>query len=142
MFYNNALDTQELMQRIANDLIDSYDEELELEIEDREVDDIGAPQPWRQAWRASNTSRTFSSLQGELVKLQDWVQHSRQKVVILFEGRDAAGKGRRHQTHHAAPEPPCGPGGGTARTQRPRAHAVVLSALCSAPACGGRDGAV
>lgn len=45
MFYNNALDTQELMQRIANDLIDSYDEELELEIEDREVDDIGAPSP-------------------------------------------------------------------------------------------------
>eukprot|EP01041_Mallomonas_annulata_P036206 gene36206-59264_t len=43
MFYNNALDSQELMQRIANDLIDSYDEELELEIEDREVDDVGAP---------------------------------------------------------------------------------------------------
>ncbi len=36
MFHNNALDTQELMQRIANDLIDSYDEEIELEIEDRE----------------------------------------------------------------------------------------------------------
>jgi polyphosphate kinase 2 len=32
-------------------------------------------------------------LQGELVKLQDWVQHTRKKVVILFEGRDAAGKG-------------------------------------------------
>ena len=45
MFSNNALDTQQLMQRIANDLIDSYDEELELEIEGREVDDIGAPSP-------------------------------------------------------------------------------------------------
>ena len=32
-------------------------------------------------------------LQAELVKLQDWVVASRQKVVILFEGRDAAGKG-------------------------------------------------
>ena len=32
-------------------------------------------------------------LQGELVKLQDWVATSKQKVVILFEGRDAAGKG-------------------------------------------------
>ena len=32
-------------------------------------------------------------LQGELVKLQDWVAATRQKVVILFEGRDAAGKG-------------------------------------------------
>jgi polyphosphate kinase 2 len=32
-------------------------------------------------------------LQGELVKLQDWVVHQKLKVVVLFEGRDAAGKG-------------------------------------------------
>ena len=32
-------------------------------------------------------------LQAELVKLQDWVYATKQKVVILFEGRDAAGKG-------------------------------------------------
>ena len=32
-------------------------------------------------------------LQAELVKLQDWVVASGQKVLILFEGRDAAGKG-------------------------------------------------
>jgi polyphosphate kinase 2 len=32
-------------------------------------------------------------LQGELVKLQDWVVASKSKVVIIFEGRDAAGKG-------------------------------------------------
>jgi polyphosphate kinase 2 len=32
-------------------------------------------------------------LQGELVKLQDWVVHKKLKVVVLFEGRDAAGKG-------------------------------------------------
>ena len=32
-------------------------------------------------------------LQAELIKLQDWVQHSGEKVVVLFEGRDAAGKG-------------------------------------------------
>ena len=32
-------------------------------------------------------------MQAELVKLQDWVVKSGQKVVILFEGRDAAGKG-------------------------------------------------
>lgn len=92
MFSNNALDTQQLMQRIANDLIDSYDEELELEIEDREVDDIGAPSPGDKLARQQYFKDLFR-LQGELVKLQDWVQHSRQKVVILFEGRDAAGKG-------------------------------------------------
>jgi polyphosphate kinase 2 len=32
-------------------------------------------------------------LQAELVKLQDWVVHTGHKMVILFEGRDAAGKG-------------------------------------------------
>ena len=32
-------------------------------------------------------------LQRELVKLQDWVVHHKLKVVVLFEGRDAAGKG-------------------------------------------------
>ncbi|BEP95860.1 polyphosphate kinase 2 [Acidovorax sp. A79] len=92
MFHQNTLDTQDLMQRIANDLIDSYDEELELEIEDRNVDDLGVPQPTDKLARQLYFKELFR-LQGELVKLQDWVQHSRQKVVILFEGRDAAGKG-------------------------------------------------
>ena len=32
-------------------------------------------------------------LQIELVKLQEWVKHKGLKVVVLFEGRDAAGKG-------------------------------------------------
>ena len=85
-------DPDELMQRIARDLVDSYDEELELEIEDRHVDEAGDPVGVDRVARASYFKELFR-LQGELVKLQDWVQHSRQKVVILFEGRDAAGKG-------------------------------------------------
>jgi polyphosphate kinase 2 len=32
-------------------------------------------------------------LQTELVKLQEWVKHSGARVVVIFEGRDAAGKG-------------------------------------------------
>ena len=32
-------------------------------------------------------------LQGELVKLQDWVVNQKLKIVVIFEGRDAAGKG-------------------------------------------------
>ncbi|WP_339032794.1 polyphosphate kinase 2 [Bradyrhizobium symbiodeficiens] len=32
-------------------------------------------------------------LQTELLKLQNWMKESRQRVVLLFEGRDAAGKG-------------------------------------------------
>jgi len=32
-------------------------------------------------------------LQAELCKLQEWVKHKRLRVIIIFEGRDAAGKG-------------------------------------------------
>ena len=35
----------------------------------------------------------LAKLQIELVKLQRWVQHKGLKVMVLFEGRDAAGKG-------------------------------------------------
>jgi polyphosphate kinase 2 len=89
----------DLVERIRQELLDGYDEELELEIEDRSVDEalLGIDQPdvdptTTHAERLSYFKNLFR-LQRELVKLQDWVQHSRQKVVILFEGRDAAGKG-------------------------------------------------
>jgi polyphosphate kinase len=35
----------------------------------------------------------LAKLQSELVKLQLWVQHKKLKIVVIFEGRDAAGKG-------------------------------------------------
>jgi polyphosphate kinase 2 len=35
----------------------------------------------------------LARLQIELVKLQEWIRHKGLKVVVLFEGRDAAGKG-------------------------------------------------
>jgi len=37
--------------------------------------------------------RELARLQVELVKLQEWIKHEGLKVVVLFEGRDAAGKG-------------------------------------------------
>ena len=35
----------------------------------------------------------LAGLQIELVKLQEWIKHEKLKVVVIFEGRDAAGKG-------------------------------------------------
>ncbi|WP_226858575.1 polyphosphate kinase 2 [Diaphorobacter aerolatus] len=78
---------------MADDLMDSYDEELELEIDDRDVDENGARRPLVDQAARHSYFKSLFQLQGELVKLQDWVQQSREKVVILFEGRDAAGKG-------------------------------------------------
>ena len=37
--------------------------------------------------------RELLRLQSELIKLQSWVSHTKTKVVVLFEGRDSAGKG-------------------------------------------------
>jgi polyphosphate kinase 2 len=88
---SSPLDHEELMRRLSRDLIDGYDEELELESEDRD----GPASIRTDAERAARHSyfQELFRLQSELVKLQDWVVASRQKVVILFEGRDAAGKG-------------------------------------------------
>jgi polyphosphate kinase 2 len=87
-------DRDRLLQRVAQDLLDGYDEEFELELEDRKVDALAGVVE-DEAWRESRQHyfRELFRLQGELVKLQDWVAASKHKVVILFEGRDAAGKG-------------------------------------------------
>jgi polyphosphate kinase 2 len=37
--------------------------------------------------------RNLIRLQAELIKLQTWVEHTQSKVLIIFEGRDSAGKG-------------------------------------------------
>lgn len=42
---------------------------------------------------AEDYERELSKLQVELVKLQEWIKHVGMKVVVIFEGRDAAGKG-------------------------------------------------
>jgi polyphosphate kinase 2 len=89
------LDSEELIRRISRDLADSYDEELEMEIEDRHPlpgVNAGTNDAAEKDYRLSYFSDLFR-LQAELIKLQDWVVAAREKVVILFEGRDAAGKG-------------------------------------------------
>lgn len=90
------MNQKDLIERLAADLQDSYDEELEMEIEDRHPIPINgeniAPRGEGQRERRRYFRELFK-LQAELVKLQDWVVDKQQKVVILFEGRDAAGKG-------------------------------------------------
>jgi polyphosphate kinase len=92
----SSINQEELIRRLSRDLADSYDEELEMEIEDRDHLPPGVkavtPDQGEQAYRRQYFSELFH-LQAELVKLQDWVVAQREKVVILFEGRDAAGKG-------------------------------------------------
>jgi len=89
-------DLSDLRERIEQELLDGYDEEFEMAFEDRDVDGQGRTLIDRspEARRARQVYfRELFRLQGELVKLQDWVAHTRHKLVIVFEGRDAAGKG-------------------------------------------------
>jgi polyphosphate kinase 2 len=43
--------------------------------------------------KAKKYEKKLRKLQGELCHLQDWVKHKGLRVIIIFEGRDAAGKG-------------------------------------------------
>jgi polyphosphate kinase len=78
------------------ELEDDFDEELEQEIDDDRV-----PAELRKLHGVHRKStidrgvyfRELLRLQSELVKFQDWIMHNGLKVVVLFEGRDAAGKG-------------------------------------------------
>ncbi|EIK97662.1 hypothetical protein PMM47T1_04099 [Pseudomonas sp. M47T1] len=89
--------TDTLMRRIHRELADHGDEELELELMDDDHDfdalfDNNVPESPEKQARRQYFAELFR-LQGELVKLQSWVVKTGHKVVILFEGRDAAGKG-------------------------------------------------
>ena len=89
-------DKTETRSWLEIELADDMDEELE-----QEVDDARVPPELRALLetheKATLDRHTYFAellrLQAELVKLQDWVQHKGLKMVVLFEGRDSAGKG-------------------------------------------------
>jgi polyphosphate kinase 2 len=85
-----ALD--ERQRRLHEDLIDAYDEEVEMEVDDRLLDGAGVHSPEAREAR-KHYFRELFRLQGELVKLQDWIVATGHRLVVIFEGRDAAGKG-------------------------------------------------
>ncbi len=96
MIDDRTADTDALFRRVHGELLDSFDEELEMEIDDDRLSNLlgeeaGHPEP--EAVSRPSYFRELFRLQGELVKLQTWVVHEKLKVVVLFEGRDAAGKG-------------------------------------------------
>ncbi len=63
------------------------------------VEEKKAPEPKEETQqgppklRRKEYEQDLAGLQIELVKLQEWIKHKGLKVVVIFEGRDAAGKG-------------------------------------------------
>jgi polyphosphate kinase 2 len=80
--------------RVREEIADSFDEELELELDDERIQYLidDSAETAEKAARQVYFKELFR-LQRELVKLQDWVVARKRKVVVIFEGRDAAGKG-------------------------------------------------
>jgi polyphosphate kinase 2 len=80
----------EWYRRAQEEILDSMDEELEMELDDDRL----SPDGDSHSQIPRNVYfRELFRLQGELVKLQDWVVANKLKVAVLFEGRDSAGKG-------------------------------------------------
>ncbi|MGQ0455925.1 MAG: polyphosphate kinase 2 [Hyphomicrobium sp.] len=85
-----------LAARVEAEIADSFDEEFEMEMDDERLakllDDDDRNSQTGLLDRQVYFKELFR-LQRELVRLQDWVVHKGLKVVVVFEGRDAAGKG-------------------------------------------------
>ena len=64
-------------------------------VDKKSADKTGKPKTTKTNGRLTNRyyAKELYKLQIELVKLQEWVKHAGLKVVVVFEGRDAAGKG-------------------------------------------------
>jgi polyphosphate kinase 2 len=85
-----------LAARVEAEIADSFDEEFEMEMDDERLArlldgqdrDADAGLLDRQIY-----FKELFRLQRELVRLQDWVVHKGLRIVVVFEGRDAAGKG-------------------------------------------------
>ena len=89
---NRTDNLAEYTRLLQQEILDDLDEELEMELDDGRLESW-ADQDGTGDLPRGRYFRELLRLQAELVRLQDWVVHNGLKVVVLFEGRDAAGKG-------------------------------------------------
>ena len=81
-------------EEIRRFFADDAPEAIREAIEQSDKDDILADSyPYGEQMKRKKYEKELEALQVELVKLQRWMQESGARIAILFEGRDAAGKG-------------------------------------------------
>ena len=89
-------DDKPAMDWLEAELADTLDEDYELEISEPALS-MEIRKIYRNAHPDMIDRRTYFrallELQSELIKLQDWVVANNEKIVVIFEGRDSAGKG-------------------------------------------------
>ena len=87
---------QDTMDWLKAELDDELDEDIELELSEPALS-LELRKIYKKKHPETLDRRVYFheliKLQAELIKLQDWVEHTGEKVVVIFEGRDSAGKG-------------------------------------------------
>ena len=122
------------------ELQDTLDEDFEIEFAEPMLS-----MELRKIYRAQHPEmldrkvyfQNLLRLQAELIKVQDWVQHTGAKVCILFEGRDSAGKGGVIKRITQRLNPRVARVVALACAVAPGTKPVVFPAICAAFACGG-----
>lgn len=84
------------MDWLEAELADMLDEDYELELDEPTLS-LELQRIYKKKHPSTLDRRVYLRellrLQAELIKLQDWVQANGEKIVVIFEGRDSAGKG-------------------------------------------------
>ena len=88
-----GLDLSQYLDRLRLDESDDDDEPVLRWDDGRLVDTWREGYPYPERMPRPEYEEAKRALQIELLKLQNWVKDTGQRLVILFEGRDAAGKG-------------------------------------------------
>ena len=87
---DDVLQLRDLLSKHEQEALHHYRRKIDSELAD---DWREGGYPYKHLMSRRNYEREKYGLQVELLKLQAWVRETGQRVVILFEGRDAAGKG-------------------------------------------------
>jgi polyphosphate kinase 2 len=91
----SAVESSPLAEDLTGLRVDADDEDdpVLLRPDGTVVDTWREDYPYTERMSRAEYERDKRLLQIELIKLQNWVKDTGQKIVLLFEGRDAAGKG-------------------------------------------------
>jgi len=87
---------QGILDWLDEELQDTFDEDYELELSESELS-IELKKIYREKHPPTLERRKYFNsqlrLQAELIKMMNWVEHTGEKIAVIFEGRDSAGKG-------------------------------------------------
>jgi polyphosphate kinase len=90
-----AAESSDLLEELSDLRVDDSDEDepVLVRADGRRVDTWRERYPYAERMGREEYERTKRLLQIELLKLQYWIKATGERLIVLFEGRDAAGKG-------------------------------------------------